>query len=180
MTNPRFALLAVCTANICRSPMMEILLRDQLDPDRFEVASAGVSGFVGQPMDAMSEMELMRHGLSADTFRSHPIDEYLVGAANLILTATAGHRQRILEDEPRAMRRSFTLREFATLCDRVDDDSLSPPQFVAAVAAQRQGLKGSMDVKDPYRRSPRVHRETANQIVEAVGIIATRLNRCPA
>ena len=93
MKNPRFAVLAVCTANICRSPMMEILLRDQLDRDRFEIASAGVSGMVGQPMDAMSEMELMRHGLSADTFRSHPIDQYLVGAADLILTATASHRQ---------------------------------------------------------------------------------------
>lgn len=180
MKDPRFAVLAVCTANICRSPMMEILLRDQLDRERFEVASAGVSGLIGQPMDAMSEMELMRHGLSAATFRSHPVDEYLVGAANLILTATAGHRQRILEDEPRALRRSFTLREFATLCDLVDDEALTAPQLVAAAAARRQGLKGSMDVKDPYRRPPRVHRETANQIAEAVGIIATRLNRCSA
>ncbi len=180
MKQARFAVLAICTANICRSPMMEILLRDQLDRARFEIASAGVNGMLGQPMDAMSEMELMRHGLSADTFRSHPIDKYLVGAANLILTATASHRQRILEDEPRAMRRSFTLREFAVLCDRVDDATLTPPQLVAEAAAQRQGLKGSMDVKDPYRRPPRVHRETADQIVEAVDVIAARLNRCPA
>lgn len=180
MTSPRFAVLAVCTANICRSPMMEIALRDRLDTERFEVASAGVSGLVGHPMDAMSEMELMRHGLAADTFRSHPIDEYLIGASNLILTATASHKQRILEDEPRAMRRSFTLRAFAELCVLVDDSTLTPPELVAAAAAHPKPHHQGWDVGDPYRRSPRVHRETADQIMQAVGVIADRLNRCPA
>jgi protein-tyrosine phosphatase len=45
MTAHRFAILAVCTANICRSPMMEALLRARLDPRQFEVASAGVKGW---------------------------------------------------------------------------------------------------------------------------------------
>ena len=43
MTTHRFAILAVCTANICRSPMIEALLRARLDDDKFEVASAGVA-----------------------------------------------------------------------------------------------------------------------------------------
>ena len=180
MTDSRFAVLAVCTANICRSPMMEMLLRDQLDPERFEIASAGVNGMVGHPMDAMSEMELMRHGLSSGDFRSQPITRYLLGAADLTLTATARHRKRILEDEPRAMRTTFTLLEFVASCDLVDDDDLTASQLVAAAATLRQGLKGSMDVQDPYRRAPKVHRETADQIADAVGRVSARLNRCPA
>lgn len=177
MSERRFAIVAVCTANICRSPMMELLLRDRLDAAGFEVASAGVQGRVGHAMDAMSEMELMRHGLSSGAFRSRQLDEHLVHAADLVLTATRAHRARVLEDEPRAMRRTFTLREFAALCESVTDD-LTAPELVKAVAARRQDFRGDPDVADPYRRSPKVHRETADQIAEAVDTIAARLSRC--
>lgn len=179
MSDQRFAVLAVCTANICRSPIIEITLRAGLDPDRFEVASAGVNGFINEPMDAMSEMELLRLGLSAGDFRSHRINEYLISAADLILTATVDHRHRTLEVEPRAMRSSFTLREFAALCPLLDDDDLTLSQLVAAAASRRQELKGSLDISDPYRRSPQVHRETADQIAEATQTVAERLTRCP-
>lgn len=177
MGRQRFAILTVCTANICRSPMMEMLLRDRLDEARFEVASAGVQGRVGHAMDAMSEMELMRFGLSAGSFRSHPVDEHLVHSADLILTATRAHRTRVLEDEPRAMRWTFTLLEFAALCESVTDD-LTPPDLVKAVAAGRQEFRGDTDVADPYRRSPRVHRTTADQILRSVDTIAARFSRC--
>lgn len=177
MSDPRFAVLAVCTANICRSPMMEIMLRDRLDPARFEVASAGVQGFVGHRMDAMSEMELMRFGLSAETFRSHPLSEYLLGSADLVLTATGEHRSRVLEDQPRAMRRSFTLLELADLCPRVDGE-VTAAQLVAQAAVLRHEVEGPTDVKDPYRRKPKVHRDVADQISAAVDVIAARLNRC--
>jgi protein-tyrosine phosphatase len=178
MSDQRFGILTVCTANICRSPMMEIMLRERLDPDRFEVASAGVEGFVDRPMDAMSEMELMRFGLSADTFRSHRLDEYLIGAADLIVTATVDHRHRLLEMEPRAMRSSFTLRELAALTEVVDD-GVGLGELVAQAAARRHQLSTPLDIADPFRRSPRVHRVTADQIREAVDVIAARLNACP-
>lgn len=175
MTSGRFAILAVCTANICRSPVMEVLLRDRLDATRFEVASAGVHGRVGQPMDAMSEMELMRLGAAAGAFRSHPLDEYLVQSADLILTATRAHRSRVLEDEPRALRKTFTLREFATLCESADA-GVHGAALVSDVASRRQDFRGDPDVADPYRRSPKVHRTTADQIDAAVDVIAARLS----
>ncbi|MGB0114946.1 MAG: hypothetical protein WBP59_17130 [Ilumatobacteraceae bacterium] len=180
MSQARFAVLAVCTANICRSPIIEIALRSRLDPDRFEVASAGVEGFIDRPMDAMSEMELMRLGLAADGFASQRLNGYLVRAANLVVTATVDHRRRILEEEPRAMRSSFTLLEFAALCTLIDDEALTCPELVAAAAARRQEVKGSLNIGDPYRRSPRVHRETADQIAEATQVVAERLMLCPS
>jgi protein-tyrosine phosphatase len=175
MTADRFAILAVCTANICRSPMMEVLLRGRLDPARFEVASAGVRGRAGQPMDAMSEMELMRLGASAGSFRSHPLDEYLVESADLIVTATRSHRSRVLEVGPRALRKTFTLREFAALCASAPE-GLHSAELVADAAARRQEFRGDADVADPYRRSPKVHRATADQIAAAVDVIAARLS----
>ncbi|MFI5426813.1 hypothetical protein [Aeromicrobium sp. UC242_57] len=107
MVDRRFAILAVCTANICRSPLMEILLKAQLDSSRFEVASAGVRGWDRRPMDSMAAMEAMRLGHEADSFRSHPIDSYLVDSADLILTATRAHRSDVLSMTPQALRRQL-------------------------------------------------------------------------
>lgn len=174
MGSRRFAILTVCTANICRSPMMEILLRSHLDGERFEVASAGVRGWDRKPMDSMAAMELMRLGHSAETFRSHAIDSYLVDSADLILTATREHRSDVLSMNPQALRRSFTLVEFAALTGIVDADE--PTELVAQAALRRSLAPSKADVKDPYRRGPDVHRETADQIDEAVRTIASRLN----
>ncbi|MET0928143.1 MAG: hypothetical protein ABWX74_01430 [Aeromicrobium sp.] len=174
MTQQRFAILAVCTANICRSPMIEILLRDGLDPARFEVASAGVRGWDSKPMDAAAAQELSRLGHSAEAFRSHPIDSYLVDSADLILTATREHRSDVLALTPQALRRSFTLVEFAALTAMVDGDG--PAELVTQAALRRSLAPAQVDIRDPYRRGPDVHRQTADQIADAVSTIAARLN----
>lgn len=174
MSSHRFAILAVCTANICRSPMIEALLRAQLDDSQFEVASAGVQGWDRQPMDAMAAMELHRLGHSSTTFRSHAIDSYLVDSADLILTATRGHRSEVLGMNPRALRRTFTLMEFAALTGIVEADD--PRALVAEAARQRSKAPTDTDIGDPYRRSPEVHREVADQIDTAVRTISDQLN----
>ena len=174
MPHHRFAILAVCTANICRSPMMEALLRARLNEDKFEVASAGVRGWDRQPMDAMAAMELMRLGHSAGSFRSHAIDSYLVDSADLILTATQSHRSDVLNLNPRALRRTFTLREFAALCELAH--GADPQDLVAEAGRQRSKAPSDIDIGDPYRRSPDTHRATADQIDEAVQTISERLN----
>lgn len=171
---PRFAVLGVCTANICRSPIIETVLRDQLDDDYYEVASAGVRGWNDKPMEAMAAMELMRLGLTPGTFRSHPINDYLVDSASLILTATTGHRSEILGTAPEALRRTFTLVEFAQLVESVEADD--PASLVAEAARLRSRARGNLDVIDPYRRKPAVYRAVADQINEACLTIAQRLN----
>lgn len=174
MTHHRFAILAVCTANICRSPMIEILLRAELAPSEFEVGSAGVQGWDREPMDAMAAMELMRLGQVPGKFRSHAIDSYLIGSADLILTASKWHRSEVLARDPRALRRTFTLVEFAALTEQVD--GADPRALVAEASRQRSLAPAEVDIGDPYRRSPEVHRETADQIDQAVRTISSRLN----
>ena len=174
MANRRFAILAVCTANICRSPMVEALLRAELDPTAFEVASAGVRGWDRQPMDSMAAMELRRLGHSADTFRSHAIDSYLVESADLVLTATRDHRSEVLSLSPSALRRTFTVLEFAALSQLVD--GVDARELVAQAARRRSLAPADIDIGDPYRRSPEVHRRTADQIAAAVQVIGERLS----
>lgn len=170
----RLAVLAVCTANICRSPLMEILLHAQLDPRHFEVGSAGVRGWDAKPMDSMAAAELERLGHDAERFRSRRIDSHLVDSADLILTATRAHRSDVLSLNPLALRRSFTLLEFAALAAKVD---ASDPQSVIGQAARQRGLaSGDVDIADPYRRGAAKHRHSADQIAGAAAVISERLN----
>jgi len=174
MSAGRFSILAVCTANICRSPMIELLLRAELEPGKFEVASAGVQGWDRAPMDTMAAMELMRLGHTPDSFRSHALDNYLVDSADLIVTATRAHRSEVLALAPRALRRTFTLMEFAALICEVEGSE--PRKLVAEAARQRSLAPQQIDIGDPYRRSPEIHRRTADQIEAAVRTISARLN----
>lgn len=171
----RFRILAVCTANICRSPMVEILLRQRLDPDDFEVASAGVQGWHQAPVDSMVVLELERLGARADDFSSRALDADMVNAADLILTATRDHRAVVLGRSPDALRRTFTLREFAELVENMIGCS-SPADMVDTAYRQRSEAGTDVDLPDPFRRPPDVHRVVAGQIATAVGIIAERLS----
>jgi protein-tyrosine phosphatase len=62
-----YRICLVCLGNICRSPMAEVLLRDELDraglSGRVEVDSAGTGDWhVGSAMDPGARAELSRHG----------------------------------------------------------------------------------------------------------------------
>lgn len=170
----RFTILAVCTANICRSPAMEILFRQRLDPDRFEIGSAGVQGWRDSPVDSMVVLELERLGARADGFSSRPLDEEITQSADLILTATREHRSYVLARHPEALRRTFTLREFAELV-RDDDGATSPDALVDRAYRRRSEASDDLDLADPYRRPPAIHRAIADQIDDAVNVIAAKL-----
>lgn len=171
----RFRILAVCTANICRSPMVEILLRQRLDPEIFEVSSAGVQGWREAPVDSMVVLELERLGARADGFASRTFEDGMADDAELILTATRDHRAEVLSRCPGALHRTFTLREFASLVENMIGVS-SPAEMVAEAYRRRSEAGSDLDLPDPYRGPPDVHRAVADQVSVAVRIVAERLS----
>lgn len=171
----RFRVLAVCTANICRSPMIEILLRRRLDPEVFEVSSAGVQGWQEAPVDSMVVLELERLGARAEGFASRGLEAPMVDAADLILTATRAHRSEVISRYPGALRRTFTVREFAELVENMIGVS-SPAEMVAEAYRRRSEAGDDIDLPDPFRSPPDVHRAVADRISAAVAVIAERLS----
>lgn len=169
----RWTILTVCTANICRSPMMELLLRDRLDPERFEVASAGVKGWPDAPVDSMVRLELVRLGLDATSFRSRALRAEHVDLADVIVTATREHRAAVLELNPAALRKTFTLLELSALAR--DHEATELPQLVSDAARRRSTAPSQVDVPDPYRRPPEVHRKVADVIDAATRDLAAAL-----
>lgn len=65
----------VCTGNICRSPMAEVIIRDKLRRaglgDKVRVSSSGIGGWhVGSPADERALHELEEHGYDGSRHRA--------------------------------------------------------------------------------------------------------------
>lgn len=175
-----FTVLVVCIGNVCRSPLAERLLRERLREqlgdlsEAVVVESAGTRAMAGRPMDAMAAQELGRLGLTNEDFRARQLTERMANDAGLVLTATKELRSRVLEDAPGALRRAFTITEFAALADGVSADS---PRELVADAAQRRSLAQveDYDIPDPIGAGPDVHRKAADLVDASVTPIAAAI-----
>ena len=101
MTATPYRVMTVCTGNICRSPMAEIVLRDRLDSaglgDRVEVASSGVSDEEhGNPVDRRARAVLAAHGYpTGDGHRARQVTAHDLATHDLLLPMTAQHARRL-------------------------------------------------------------------------------------
>jgi protein-tyrosine phosphatase len=133
-----YRVIVVCTGNICRSPMGELILRERLEEaglgDRVEVDSAGTSAWeVGNPADRRTLEVLRRNGhpdVGGADHVARQFDHSWINGRDLILAADSGHlddlRRMARTDEQRSRIRLF--REF-------------DPEAVAA---------GELDMDDPW------------------------------
>lgn len=162
-----FSILVVCTGNICRSPLAERLLGPRLG-EGFAVSSAGVQGLEGWEMDEQAAAELRRLGGDPSGFRARRLREMDAVRADLVLTADRTHRSAVLALAPEALRRAFTLREFAHLAAMVGPAG-SLRETVREMARRRgEATLDDYDIVDPYQRSAEVHREAADAIDAAL------------
>ena len=124
MTSP-FAVLTVCTGNICRSPAAERLLAARLGAGSgVAVSSAGVGAVVGAPIPPPMAALLSGAGVSPDGFAARQLTAAMLRDSDLVLVLTRGHRARVVDVYPGAVRRTFTLRELARLAAAVGPDAL--------------------------------------------------------
>lgn len=111
--------LVVCTANVARSPLAEAMLASELGAD-VGVGSAGTRARVGSAAAPESVQLGEARGLDLSEHRSRPVDQDLVGGADLVLTMSERQRDAVAPLAPRMAGRVFTLREFDRLCRAVD------------------------------------------------------------
>jgi protein-tyrosine-phosphatase len=110
-------ILTVCTANICRSPMAEVLLqhalRAQPEPLKsLQVLSAGVAARRGERVSENSVIALKKVGIDLSSHASQPLTQTLVDGALAIFCMTESHRAMIeLNFEP-PPRHLYLFREF--------------------------------------------------------------------
>lgn len=166
--------LVVCTANICRSPYLQLALQAAAG-QAVAVTSAGTHGFVDKEMDAEMAAQATARGLDPAGFRSRPLTRELVAEADLVLTAEARHRSFVLEEHPAAFKKVFTVGQFARGVAGLPDGT-SPREAVARLAASRPSADGA-DIADPYRRGPAAAAACADHIDRLVREVTPALVR---
>ncbi|MBZ5734939.1 adenylyl-sulfate kinase [Nocardioides sp. TRM66260-LWL] len=163
-----FSVLFVCTANICRSPSMELLATSLAGPDAgLEFASAGTQGFVDEPVDGDVAATLVARGVSVSGFRSRPLTRELVAQADLVLTASANQRAAILQETPALFRKVFSLGQFVATAETLD---ATPPDRAALLAAvaTRIGRAEPADLPDPFNRGAEAAEASTARIEELI------------
>lgn len=167
------SVLFVCVGNLCRSPLAERLLRLRLG-DRgvggVDVRSAGVRAVAGHGMHPEAARTLTARGGDPTGFVARQVTAEMLDA-DLILAATRDLRSRLLEEAPRALRRTFTVTEFATLGPTVEN-ARGIADLVERAAANRGAHRPeTYDVPDPIGGDP----ELFDQVAVAVDAATTRI-----
>ncbi len=101
---PPRSVLFVCTANQCRSPMAEGLLRSLTaqrgEADRWQIQSAGTWAESGRPATQFAQVVMRRRNIDLSGHRSRPIDADMLAAASVILVMTRHHQEAIQAEFP--------------------------------------------------------------------------------
>jgi protein-tyrosine phosphatase len=177
-----FQILTVCTGNVCRSPMAELLLRAWADPRaQLGVSSAGMRAMVDHAIDRGSATALGQLGIDPTRHRARQFEPWMAGDADLILTAERAHRDQVMIDVPSAFKRTFTMKEFARLAPTVRSADARIAVLEASAGRPSTGpvpLEDD-DMPDPYRRATKHAKTIAQQITEAVQVTLDMLSFSP-
>jgi protein-tyrosine phosphatase len=137
-----YRICLVCLGNICRSPMAEVILREELDRAGLsglaEVDSAGTGDWhLGEPMDSRARAELSRRGYDGAGHRSRLFTPSWFGRYDLIAAMDRGNLGRLRQMAPdrQAAERTVLFLSFDP-------------------ARSGQGSGRDLEVPDPYDGGP--------------------------
>ncbi len=124
MNPKKKTLLFVCTGNVCRSPMAEVLFNDALSPDSpWTAESAGLMATSGQRASREAVKAVRELNIPLGTHRSRPVTREIIDGAFCIVVMTSAHASLFGTLFPDARDRVHLLRSFDpdTTIKDVDD-----------------------------------------------------------
>jgi protein-tyrosine phosphatase len=174
--------LFVCTGNICRSPTAERVTRAfavKHGLSRLTASSAGTRAVVGYGMEPTAAEVLRTLGGDPKGFRARQLSPANVDDADLILTMTTRHRDKVLAASPRAMRRTFTLLEAGRLL-AIPMAAETVVQRLAQARGQQTHGERVDDIVDPIGLDDGTFEAVGAQVVEALRPLLHALAEDPA
>jgi protein-tyrosine phosphatase len=167
-------IVILCTANQCRSPMAEGLLRQRL-AERGLDADVGVSsaGFLseGRPATEAAVLVMAGRGVDISAHVSRKAEQDLLRRADLVLAMARIHVREALVDAPDLLDRTFTLKEIVRRGEetgpRAPDETL--PAWFTRISGGRTatvylGDASVDDIADPVGLPMRTYKKTAKEI----------------
>jgi protein-tyrosine-phosphatase len=172
-------ILVVCTANVCRSPIGEAILKTAVGslPTAVVVRSAGLLSH-DLPVDPLAVEVMRERGLdiAGHTPRQLTADLIESEGADLVLCMTREHVRGVVGLVPSAFGRTFTVKELARRLATYPGDDIT-------LAALHQGRSaGSLmgddvldDVADPYQLGLAEHRACVEEIAASLRSVVADL-----
>lgn len=197
-------ILVVCAANVCRSPLAELLLRRGLEGiPEVQVASVGTQAQVGGevcPLVATWRDDDEVWSVAASAHRSRRADPELLEAAALILVSSRDVRADVVLAAPEVRGRTYTLREAAHLGGEFDP--AAQPRHAGVIGRyatyldRARVVRGTIpggrrrwgrgrragwpDIVDGHGRSRWAHRAALREVFEAATAVVEQLGGRPA
>jgi protein-tyrosine-phosphatase len=143
--------LFVCSGNICRSPMAEVIVAAAIVSSgaKLRVASAGTAALTGNAATDDAKDAVAALGLNLDAHRARPLTRDIVSEAAMVVTATSRQRDDL--------RRVF-------LADRMKIVSFDD-------------ITGLGELHDPYGGEPEEFRRTADLLSRGASAIVNAANQ---
>lgn len=182
------AILVVCTANVCRSPMAEALLARSLGEvgSTIMVRSAGVRAVAGVAAPPDARKMMAERGLDISAHRSRPIGPDDLADHDLVITMTREHIRDLAVRSRDDFPRIFTLKELARRCQadapRGPDENLRTWAVRMSAGRAVGDLVGGNphdDIDDPMGRSLRTYRRIVAEIEGAIQATVHHLASAP-
>ncbi len=169
-------ILLLCTANQCRSPMGEVILRAHRPA--LEVRSAGrLPGGVAASATAVEV--LAERGLDLSKHVSQTATAELVAGSDLIVAMAREHARDAVLLRPEARNRTFTLKGLVRRGEQVGSRNAAQPLeawLTEAVAgrttADLLGSTAADEVDDPIGQSADRYRACADELDDLLGRLA--------
>jgi protein-tyrosine phosphatase len=180
-------ILIVCTGNICRSPMAEGLLKEQLAKRgirQVTVESAGTSAWRDNPATPEAVEAMKEREIDISRHRGRRLSRDMLESADLVITMTSDQRDSAQALAPSARRRTFTLKELVKLLDAFHDEpgvgDVKQRLAQAAEGAAQRGDRGTVrvidkDVVDPLGLGLESFRAVAWEIDQLLAQLAEEL-----
>ncbi len=168
--------LFICTGNICRSPMGELLFRTYTQDTSLEIGSAGTHSLVGHGIDPSSKALMDAVGIDSSQFRSTQLTQDIADNSDLILCFEPEQRHNIVIIAPTALPYTFTLTDFSNMCAYCAQHNMitgaTIQERLQSVIDQsmqiRPMLPPSVTIPDPYRKNFEAFRSVARVTNDAI------------
>lgn len=178
-------IMFVCTGNICRSPMGELLMSRYLANTTVQVTSAGTRGLPMHQIDPSSARLMDSVGIDSSGFRSRRLTREMAESADLILCFESSHRKEIVTVAPKTVRYTFLLDDFANMCRYSAEHGLVKgttiqerlQSVIDASSFIRPSVASPKDIADPHGREFAKFRQAADETNRALRTILTSMRK---
>ncbi len=137
---PKYSVLFICTANRCRSPMAEAILKRLVaqlgQAEDWHIQSAGTWTEPNLPVTSCSKEVMAQRGIDLGAHRSRPLTVELLHDAAVILVMTQSQREALQTEFPEVAQKTHLLGQLIGQSHDIEDPYGGPAEEYQLCASE--------------------------------------------